>query len=171
MTDAITFGRGYTPSLIGRIVTLHADYYAQLAGFGAAFEAKVAHELADFVARLDHTNNEIWWASNGDEVIAGIAIDGQRSPQRPAVLHWFIVHPKHHGQGLGRDLMDRAMAFCDARDIPTVELSTFAGLDAARVLYERAGFVLVSEKDGRSWGRTVTEQTFVRHHPDSANAP
>ena len=38
--------------------------------------------------------------------------------------------------------------------------TTFAGLDAARHLYERAGFVLCQESEGDHWGRTVMEQTF-----------
>jgi hypothetical protein len=43
-----------------------------------------------------------------------------------------------------------------------VYLNTFAGLDAARALYERAGFHLVDEIEGESWGRTMREQRFER---------
>lgn len=171
MTATLTFGRGYVPTLIGRVVTLHAAYYAKSVGFGATFEAKVASELAGFVSRLDHPDNEIWWAASNDEIIASIAIDGHDSPKEPAVLHWFVVDPCHQGHGIGRDLIASAMAFCDARQFPQVELSTFAGLHAARALYERAGFVLTNEQDGASWGRTVTEQTFVRHHPAASKTP
>lgn len=166
MTTPLIFGHGYTPTLIGRVVTLHAAYYAKAVGFGAAFESKVARELAAFVARLDHPSNEIWWATHNGEIVASIAIDGQPSPDAPAVLHWFIVDPNQHGQGLGQTLLDGAMSFCDKQQFPAVELSTFAGLDAARTLYERAGFVLTKEQQGASWGQSVTEQTFMRRHPN-----
>jgi RimJ/RimL family protein N-acetyltransferase len=41
-----------------------------------------------------------------------------------------------------------------------VVLTTFAGLDAARALYERLGFRLVAEADGETWGTKVREQRF-----------
>ena len=39
---------------------------------------------------------------------------------------------------------------------------TFKGLDAARHLYEAAGFKLAEESEGRQWGSVVVEQRFVR---------
>ena len=56
----------------------------------------------------------------------------------------------------------RAMAHVDALEVPRVELWTFAGLDAARHLYESQGFALVEEQEGARWGRVVREQRFVR---------
>ena len=41
-------------------------------------------------------------------------------------------------------------------------LTTFAGLDAARHLYETAGFVLEGESDADPWGGGVREQRFRR---------
>jgi len=55
------------------------------------------------------------------------------------------------------------MAFCRRTGRRLVHLDTFAGLDAARALYERAGFRLVAEQAGETWGRVVTEQRFERH--------
>lgn len=162
MNEGLTYGEGYTPTLIGQIVSMHASYYADLVGFGAAFEIKVASELAPFVDRLSHPQNAIWWAAIDDTIAASIAIDGQNAPKKPAILHWFIVDPRLQGRGIGRRLMDSAIAFCDGHGFPQVELSTFAGLDAARGLYERAGFTLVHEQTGASWGQPVIEQTFRR---------
>lgn len=167
MSGPITFGQGYTPTLIGQVVSMHAAYYAERVGFGLEFEAKVAREMAEFMQRLGHPSNALWWAAIEGRIAASIAIDGEPSPQKPAILHWFIVDPALQGQGVGRRLMDDAMAFCDAAGFPGVELSTFAGLDAARSLYERAGFVLTSEQPGNSWGREVFEQTFLRKLPVS----
>ncbi|MBO6676291.1 MAG: GNAT family N-acetyltransferase [Rhizobiales bacterium] len=162
MSEGLTFGDGYTPTLIGQIVSMHASYYADLVGFGAAFEIKVASELASFTDRLCHPHNAIWWAAIDGTIAASIAIDGQSTPEKPAVLHWFIVDPRLQGCGIGHRLMASAMAFCDGHGFPQVELSTFAGLDAARGLYEEAGFTLVHEQTGTSWGQPVTEQIFQR---------
>ena len=39
-------------------------------------------------------------------------------------------------------------------------LWTFAGLEAARRVYEGVGFRLVREAPDETWGRTVTEQRW-----------
>ncbi len=41
-----------------------------------------------------------------------------------------------------------------------VYLSTFAGLDSARHLYEKCGFKLLEENEGNTWGVRVREQVF-----------
>jgi hypothetical protein len=41
-------------------------------------------------------------------------------------------------------------------------LTTFAGLGAARALYERAGFQLVDETEADQWQGGVVEQRFER---------
>jgi hypothetical protein len=44
-------------------------------------------------------------------------------------------------------------------------LDTFEGLDAARHLYEAAGFRLLAQAPGAQWGRVVNEQRFERTRP------
>ena len=65
------------------------------------------------------------------------------------------------GAGAGAALLDAALAFCRAQSFECVYLWTFAGLDAARRLYETRGFRLVEEKDAESWGIQAREQRFV----------
>jgi hypothetical protein len=50
-----------------------------------------------------------------------------------------------------------------------VQLWTFRGLDTARGLYERAGFVLQDERSGKQRGKQVVEQRFVRAVIQSKN--
>lgn len=57
-------------------------------------------------------------------------------------------------------LLGRAMGFCRERAFASVHLWTFAGLHAARKLYERNGFVLTEEVPGDGWGPAVTGQKF-----------
>lgn len=52
------------------------------------------------------------------------------------------------------------MAFCRARGHRRVYLWTFEALDAARHLYEKAGFRLAHQQRGRQWGTEVNEQRF-----------
>lgn len=93
-------------------------------------------------------------------MLASIVIDGDLA-SRQAHLRWFIVDESLRGMGVGRALLERALAFADAHYDETY-LWTFKGLDAARHLYEAAGFVLTDESEGRQWGSVVVEQRFLR---------
>jgi GNAT superfamily N-acetyltransferase len=141
---------------------MHAAYYNALVGFGLEFESKVATELADFLARLDAPENQIWFVQNQGRIAASIVIDGQDLGGNCGHLRWFIVDDSLRGTGMGGALLQAAVKFCDDRGFRQTHLWTFKGLDAARSLYERNGFVLAEEASGRQWGAEVLEQKFIR---------
>lgn len=153
---------GYRPGVIGRAAFLHARYYGRHWGFGAVFESKVAAGMADFVLRLDRPGNGLWTAQDGDVILGMIAIDGEDLGETAAHLRWFILDETLRGQGLGARLLQEAVAFCDRQEFACIRLWTFKGLEAARRLYEKFGFVLEKEYSGSQWGKDVTEQIFVR---------
>jgi GNAT superfamily N-acetyltransferase len=161
MTDsAWTITRGWTPGALGRVVALHGDYYHRHWGFGAFFEAKVAHELGAFVQRLQEGRDDWWTLTAGGNVEGGIAIDGADAAGRGAHLRWYIVSETLQGQGAGRALLTEALDFCRRSGHPRVFLWTFEGLLPARHLYETHGFRLVEARQGSMWGTAVTEQRF-----------
>ncbi|MFZ6742489.1 bifunctional helix-turn-helix transcriptional regulator/GNAT family N-acetyltransferase [Undibacterium sp. JH2W] len=153
---------GYQPGVLGRTVEMHANYYADFAGFGHFFEAKVAGGMAEFAGRLDKPCNQLWFAVCEAKVVAVIAIDGEDLGNNIAHLRWFIVDDELRGSGLGRRLLTKAISFCVQQQFSEIQLWTFRGLDAARRLYEAAGFVLLEERPGRQWGEEVMEQRFSR---------
>ena len=51
-----------------------------------------------------------------------------------------VVHPEHRGQGIGRRLLDAAIATLEAAGAPRVLLSTANLNESAQRLFERAGF-------------------------------
>lgn len=154
--------RGYRPGLIGQIVTLHAETYSRWAGFGGAFECKVASELADFMTDLRGEESGIWHATLEDRLLGSIAIDGQDLEEGHAHLRWFIVDPSCRSAGLGKQLLKIALDFVDERQVAETHLWTLKGLDAARNLYERTGFSLAREYEGDQWGVRIREQRWVR---------
>ena len=153
---------GYAPGLIGRIVDMLLRHMHAQFGFGAAFEARIAGDLAGFVSRLASSRNEIWRAERAGAVVGSISIDGEDLGDGLAHLRWFVVDDAVRGGGVGAALLARALDFCDARGARETRLWTVKGLDAARRLYERHGFVLAEEYDGDQWGSLVREQKFVR---------
>ena len=153
---------GYAPGLVGRGTALHAAYYARAAGFGQPFEAGVASGLAEFSGRLDRSGNQVWRAMLGKDIVGMVALDGEGLGAGIGHLRWYIVADAARGRGVGRRLLDAAVGFGDAQGLAEIHLWTFRGLDAARHLYETAGFVLVEERAGHRWGPEVLEQRFVR---------
>ncbi|MBT8154059.1 bifunctional helix-turn-helix transcriptional regulator/GNAT family N-acetyltransferase [Epibacterium ulvae] len=155
---------GYQSGLVARIIGLHMDFYAKHAGFGDVFETALARGLSDFIPRAQNTRNAIWTAQRSDKIIGSITIDGEDLGHDIAHLRWFIVDQNTRGSGVGRALLDKAVAFVDAQGFCETQLWTFKGLDAARTLYEAQGFKLADEQPGTQWGAEVLEQRFVRKH-------
>lgn len=158
---SVTITEGYTPGCIGRIAQLHAAYYSASNGFGVEFEAKVARELAEFCQSYKQGRDGIWLA-RGLEIEGSVVLDGSRAHDKGAHLRWFITSDVLRGQGVGKQLLARALEFSDKCGYRTVHLWTFAGLDAARHLYESHDFKLVHENPGSQWGTVVREQRFER---------
>ncbi len=152
--------KGYTPGAIGRVAELHGTYYAAHWGFGRFFEAKVATELSEFLVRYDEQGDGFWSVSLDGRLEGSISIDGKHASDEGAHLRWFIMSDALRGQGVGGRLMDTAVTFCHEKGYKKVYLWTFAGLDAARHLYEKCGFELAEQSTGTQWGTEVTEQRF-----------
>ncbi|KQM68470.1 helix-turn-helix domain-containing GNAT family N-acetyltransferase [Xylophilus sp. Leaf220] len=159
---AVDVVAGYRPGVLGRIAEMHAVFYARHAGFGAVFESRVAAGLAEFAGRLPSGRNQVWTAVQAGRIVGSVAIDGEDLGDGRAHLRWFIVGDGVRGGGVGRALLRQAVDFCDRGGFSETHLWTFRGLDAARHLYERHGFVLATETPGAQWGTPVLEQSFVR---------
>jgi GNAT superfamily N-acetyltransferase len=154
---------GWTPGLIGYTVSAHGRYYAREWNFGPIFEAKVAAGLAEFITRYDPLRDVVVWAEINGEIVGTITIDGSDPAlaEGQAHLRWFIVSDAARGLGVGRLLFQAALRHLDAAGYSSCYLTTFAGLDPARRLYESAGFILMQEAQGENWGTPVLEQLFV----------
>lgn len=142
---------------------MQARYYAKDWGFGPFFEAKLAREMAEFAGRYDPRQDLILSVEDGARTAGSVTIDGSDpvAPQHLLHLRWFIVDDGLRARGVGRRLLDASLEFARSAGRPGVYLWTFAGLDGARRLYDAAGFQLVEEHAGDTWGARVTEQRFV----------
>ena len=136
---------GYVPGALGRLTELHGIYYATF--WGLDLEAQVAADLAAFFTRFHPLRDAAWFAHANDQIVGGVLIDGVEShnPDIGAKLRYFIVDPAYQGQGIGQGLLSESITFCKDRGYTRVYLSTLAGLDAARHLYEKVGFRLYRE--------------------------
>lgn len=155
---------GWRPGLLGDIVRLHAVEYAREWTFGPRFEIVLAERMAALFARNDTERDRVFHVDGADGHLLGtLTIDGSDPAlaKGHVTLRAFVVAGSARGQGLGTALMTEAMAFLDARGTTRCTLSTFAGLDAARRLYESVGFQLVAEAETGVYGTPVMGQTFA----------
>ncbi|MEP6608887.1 MAG: GNAT family N-acetyltransferase [Burkholderiaceae bacterium] len=151
----------YIPGGLAQSCALQTRYYARDHGFGAVFEAGRLGDIGSFLSRYDAKRDGVWLLVNGGQVHGSIVIDSGAQPSGGAQLRWFIVGDELRRCGMGQRLMFAAMNFCRAR-FQRVFLHTFAGLDAARRLYEQHGFVLIDQHPTTAWGPPVLEQRLER---------
>jgi ribosomal protein S18 acetylase RimI-like enzyme len=75
-------------------------------------------------------------------------------------LRWFLVDAAARGRGLGRELLDRALAFARASGYERLVLETFSELEGAARLYRSVGFVLVETWVTTLWGRELARERY-----------
>jgi len=94
--------------------------------------------------QLEDADAAVLVADDGDVVgyvyaaIEGYDYMALRGPA--GVLHDIIVDPEHRGRGVGRLLLDAALAFFRSRGVPRVVLSTAEQNEAAQRLFASMGF-------------------------------
>ena len=153
---------GLIPGYPDQVIDLHDRYYRMHWGFGDFFVAKVRNEITEFTARFNPLVDGTWHALLAGCIEASVTIDGTHLGDGLAHLRWFIASERLRGSGAGGALLGAALAFCAERGFRAVQLWTFAGLDTARYLYEKNGFVLSEEALDTTWGAPVTEQCFIK---------
>ena len=152
---------GYRPGALAEVIRLHMIYYEREWGFGRSFETKLAMEMGEFLARFDPERDLFLNAyQRSGDLLGSITVDGEADSTTGAHLRWYIVSDAARGIGLGRALLERAVSHCAERRCSRLYLTTFAGLDAARHLYESVGFKLVDEMGADQWQGGVREQRF-----------
>lgn len=117
---------------------------------------------ASFInTQLEDPDKTILVADDNGEVVgyAFAAVEGYdyMALRGPAgVLHDIIVDPGHRGRGVGRLLLDAALAFFRSRNVPRVVLWTAERNEAAQRLFASIGF-----------RRTMIEMTLELEDPES----
>jgi GNAT superfamily N-acetyltransferase len=150
------------PGDIGYLLYLHGSLYADEYGFDHTFEAGMAGSLAEFVTSRSE-GDRFWLVDFQDQLAGSVPIDG--TSETEAELRWLLLHPDLRGRGLGRHLLQRALAFCEETGYETVFLWTVDRLETARRLYESVGFERTHESTEHRWGQSVTMQRYEKELP------
>jgi GNAT superfamily N-acetyltransferase len=145
------------PGDIGAVVSMHGLLYAREYGFDPTCEAYVAAPLAEFVMR-GTPRERLWLAEHEGVVVGSIAIVAES--EHVGQLRWFLVAPEARGNGLGKRLIQEAIAFSREARYGDVILWTISALHTAAHLYRSAGFQRVESRPGRRWGVDVVEEKY-----------
>jgi GNAT superfamily N-acetyltransferase len=148
------------PGDLGWIVERHGALYAREYGWDFSMEALIARIVADFAEGHDPAR-ERGWIAEVDGERAGCAFCVARD-EHTAQLRMLLVEPSARGAGIGARLVEECVRFARSAGYAEIALWTNDVLVAARHVYERAGFALVSEEAHRSFGHDLVGQTWSR---------
>ena len=147
------------PGDFGWVVHRHGALYSREYGWDERFEALVARVVAEYVDRRGDPRQAGWIAELDGERVGSVfcmpAEDGVT-----AKLRMLLLEPAARGRGVGKRLVSECVEFARAAGYQAMELWTVSLLEAARAIYRKAGFQLVSEETITGFGYELTGQTW-----------
>jgi DNA-binding MarR family transcriptional regulator/GNAT superfamily N-acetyltransferase len=150
--------RAPVPGELGWVVQRNGARYAAEYGWDESYEALVARIVADYAARADH-KREAAWIAELDGQPAGCVFCMRKSDD-VAQLRLLLVEPHLRGRGIGERLVAECVAFARRTGYREIVLWTNDVLHAARRIYQRAGFELVSSEEHHSFGHDLVAQDW-----------
>lgn len=154
------FLRTHEPGDMGWVTHRHGVLYAREYGWDGRFEALVSHIVAEFINNFRPERERCWIAEMNGEVVGSVFL--VQESEEMARLRLLLVEPKARGLGLGTRLVQECIRFAGNKGYRKIILWTNSVLEDARRIYQKAGFILVSQEEHHSFGHDLTGQTWER---------
>jgi DNA-binding MarR family transcriptional regulator/GNAT superfamily N-acetyltransferase len=150
--------RPHRPGDMGWVVESQSAYYARRFGWDARYEALVAEIVATFLRRFDPLREACWIAERAGERLGSIFVVAETA--EVARLRLLYLDPAARGAGLGRLMVETAIAFSRAKGYRVLRLWTQARLVEARGIYAALGFVKTGESAHADFGPAETGESW-----------
>lgn len=150
--------RAHEPGDMGWVVHRHGVLYAQEYGWDERFEALVAQVVADFINSYKPARERCWIAEMDGEIVGSVFV--VEASESVAKLRLLLVEPRARGLGLGSRLVEESIRFARRKGYQKLVLWTNSVLEDARRIYQRSGFVLVSQEAHNSFGKDLVGETW-----------
>lgn len=153
--------RPHAPGDIGWVIMRQARLYADEYGWTIEFEGLLCEICASFIRDFDPAMEACWIAERGGERLGAVFL--VRQDDQAAKLRMLHVEKVARGLGIGGRLVDACIERARQCGYAKLTLWTNSVLAEARRLYERAGFVLVSNETHHSFGKDLEGQYWELH--------
>lgn len=151
--------RELAPGDAEAIVELHDRLYRRDHGMDERFTDGVATSLERALARGWPGGGGAWLVEHCGRVAGclGLTDEGDKA----AKLRWVLLEPELRGAGLGRRMIEEAVAEARRLGFTRLELDTFGALRSAARIYRDVGLVVAGEEETEMWGPPITFQHYV----------
>lgn len=145
---------------IGWLIHRQGLIYNQQFGWNGEYEALIAGIYGDFAATpADAPPHQLWVAERAGRIVGSIFVIAWDRPDA-AQLRMLYVEPDQRGAGLGRTLVDTAVAFARASGYARMRLWTHTIQASARRIYEAVGFRIAESEPHRSFGQDLISEIW-----------
>ncbi|MCW5659358.1 MAG: MarR family transcriptional regulator [Burkholderiaceae bacterium] len=154
------------PGDMGWVVARHGAIYAQEYGWDITFEGLVAQIVGHYIEHFDAKREACWIAERDGQNVGCVFLVQARDektgkPERGvAQLRLLIVEPGARGLGIGARLVAECERFARNAGYKRIKLWTQSMLTAARAIYAKAGYRLVSSEPHQSFGADLVGEMW-----------